>query len=215
MRSATARQPKRKNATKDPSAKALPAFAEAFPPEPLPAQPLSPPPAVWEAASYLGPARVVSIENGTIRLESPDAFPSAVSALAYPYEFAVGDKVLVISRGNDWYIIGVLQGSGQTTFTADGDILFRAPCGKIEFEAGESLEMKSGKIRMVALDLEMSIRHMFQRVECLTQWVTDALHLRAGRSNVHVSGDYLVKADRITQRADGDVTLNGKSINLN
>jgi len=66
--------------------------------------------------TYLGPARVRQLAGNRVQLEFPDELPWALLALAFPYEPAPGDIVLAAGQGHTWYVIGVLQGAGKTTF---------------------------------------------------------------------------------------------------
>jgi hypothetical protein len=135
-------------------------------------------------------------------------------AVAQSYAPVVGDTVLVISRGTEWYVIGVLEGTGTTTFTAPGDIEFHAPRGRIEMLAKEGVFLKSDLVEIVATKLELTARHLFERFNDATQWITETLHRRIGRIHTKVEGDYDLKAGRITELADNDVTIDGKTIRL-
>jgi hypothetical protein len=81
---------------------------------------------------YLGPATVAAVSYKQVELDHPGGRCTARIAVAQSYAPVVGDTVLVISRGTEWYVIGVLEGTGTTTFTAPGDIEFHAPRGRIE-----------------------------------------------------------------------------------
>jgi hypothetical protein len=69
-------------------------------------------------------------------------------------------------------------------------------------------------VDIVAEKLEFTARHLFERLTDLTQWVSGAVHQRVGRVRSHVEGDYDLKAGRITELADDDVTIDGKRIYL-
>jgi len=163
---------------------------------------------------FLGPAQVVAIAGSTVQLETSTGTRTATMALAQAYSAVVGDTVLAISRGEDWYVIGVIAGRGTTTFTAPGDIEFHAPCGRIEMLAKEGVFLKSDLGEIVATKLELTARHVFERFNDVTQWITETLHRRIGRMHTKVEGDYDLKAGRITELADEDVTIDGKTIHL-
>ena len=71
---------------------------------------------------YLGPATVAAVSYQQVELDHPGGRCTARIAVAQSYAPVVGDTVLAISRGTEWYVIGVLEGTGTTTFTAPGDI---------------------------------------------------------------------------------------------
>ena len=164
-----------------------------------------------------GPARVVAVEGRRLLavLESePGVTVSARSALAQSYAAAAGDEVLVIGRGGDWYVVGLLAGTGATSFVAPGDIEFAAPRGRVEFVARDGVFLKSGLVEIVADTLTLTARHVVERFTNLTQRVAEAVHQRFGRVRSHVEGDYDLKAGRIKELADEEVTIDGKKIYL-
>lgn len=167
---------------------------------------------------HLGPARLVAVEGSRLVAVLDPAEPgttvSARSAMAQSYAPAPGDEVLVIGRGSEWYVIGLLSGTGTTSFVAPGDIEFAAPRGRVEFIARDGVFLKSGLVEIVADSLQLTARHVVERFTSLTQWVADAVHQRFGRVRSHVEGDYDLKAGRIKELADEEVTIDGKKIYL-
>lgn len=170
---------------------------------------------ILDQTTYLGPATILAVEERRVHLECPDCFPWARVALAQSYQPVKGDVVLAVGRGQDWYVIGLLEGTGVTTFTAPGDLALRAPCGKIELQSGQGIILKSPLVEIFAGKLEMAARQVFQRFTDLTQWISGALHGRFGRVNTKVETDYHLNAGRIVERAEGDMIVNGKMIHLN
>lgn len=163
---------------------------------------------------YLGPATVAGVAHRHVELDHPGGRCTARIAVAQSYAPVVGDTVLAISRGTEWYVIGVLEGSGTTTFTAPGDVEFHAPRGRIEMLARDGVFLKSDLVEIVATRLELTARHLFERFSDATQWISETLHRRIGRMHTKVEGDYDLKAGRITELADDDVTIDGKTIHL-
>src|SRR3954470_18360721 len=88
---------------------------------------------ISDQRTYLGPAVVYDVADNRVQLEFPDELPWAVSALAYPYQPCKGDTVLAAGQGRNWYVIGILKGTGKTTLTVPGDFEIRAPKGRIKF----------------------------------------------------------------------------------
>ena len=66
----------------------------------------------------------------------------------------------------------------------------------------------------MATRIELTGQHLFERFQTVTQWITDALHRRVGRMHTTVDGAYELHAERITEIADEDVAIDGKTIHL-
>ena len=84
------------------------------------------------AASYLGPAEVTAVDlhDLTVRI-GPEHEVDARLALAYPYQPVPGDLVLAIGHDDDYYVIGILRGSGKTELAFQGDVALRAVGGRL------------------------------------------------------------------------------------
>jgi len=166
------------------------------------------------ATTYLGPARVLGIGGGRAKIAVNNAEVWAVVALNGLYQPAVGDLVLAIAGGRDWYVIGVIDGHGMTALTAPGDIAIRAPRGRIQLTAAKGVTLRSPEVTVQAGRLELNARSVFERFTDATRWVRDAFHLRAGRLRSQVEGDYDLRADRITEVAENAVKIDGSKIHL-
>lgn len=164
--------------------------------------------------TYLGPARICQIDGKRVQLEFPDELPWATPALAYPYQPAVGDTVLAAGQGQNWYVIGVLQGTGKTTFMVPGDFEVLAPRGRINLIAGKGFQVKSPEVKITAGKLELVAKRISEHFTDVTRWVKNTLQVRAGRIRTEVEGDYQVKAKRINERAVEDVRIDGDKIHL-
>jgi hypothetical protein len=167
-----------------------------------------------EQQTRLTPARVLRTEHNRVQLELPDERAWAAVALAYPYEPVSGDSVLAIGQDGAWYVIGVLQGSGKTSMTVPGDLCLRAPFGAIELSAAQWVKIKSPAVQITAGKLELVARSVFERFAHATRWVTETFQIRSGRLRARVNGSYDMKAERILERADGDVKIDGRQIKL-
>jgi len=166
-----------------------------------------------EQPTRLSPARILQVDCQRVQLEFPDEFVWADMALAIPYQPAVGDTVLAIGQGAAWYVIGVLQGSGKTTLAVPGDLSIRSG-GAIELAAPKGVTLKSPSVRIAADKLEVVARSVFERFAHATRWVKETFQIRSGRLRTRVDGTYDVKADRIVERARGDVKIDGEQIKL-
>jgi hypothetical protein len=137
-----------------------------------------------------------------------------VVALAYPYEPVTGDTVLAIGEEGAWYVIGVLQGAGKTSLTVPGDFSIRTPAGAIELIAARGVRIQSPSVQIKANRLELLARSVVERFVHAQRWVTETFQIRSGRFRARVAGSYDIKAERILERADGDVKIDGRQIKL-
>jgi hypothetical protein len=167
-----------------------------------------------QSSAYLGPARVELVAGNRVRLAFPDQQVWAVPALASPYQVVSGDQVLAIGQDENWYVIGVLKGNGKMSLTAPADLELRAPRGRIELTAAKGIRLRSPSVKVVADKLEMLARSLYERCANATQWISESLQVRAGRLRTAVESTYRVKANRIVERAEGDVKIDGRKIHL-
>lgn len=164
--------------------------------------------------TYLGPAKVRAAAGNRVQLEFPDELPWALLALAYPYQPAVGDTVLAAGQGVNWYVIGVLQGTGRTKLMVPGDFEVLAPRGRIRLVAGKGVEIKGPEVRITAGKLEIAARRVREHFTEATRWIKETWQIWAGRVRTEVEGDYQVNAKRINERAEEDVKIDGNKIHL-
>jgi len=167
-----------------------------------------------DQSTYLGPARLCAVAGDRVQLEFPDERPWAVLALAYPYQPAVGDIVLAVGQGQNWYVIGILQGLGKTRLVVPADFEVFAPRGRINLVAGKGLTLKAPEVKVSAIKLEVVARRVIERFTEAARWVKETWLVRAGRVRTQADGDYQVTARRINERADEDVRIDGDRINL-
>jgi hypothetical protein len=167
-----------------------------------------------ELSTRLGPARVLQAAGRRVQLELPDEAVWAVMALAYPYQPAPGDTVLAVGQDGDWYVIGVLSGAGTTTLTVPGDLAIRAPRGAIEITAAKGVRVKSPVVEVIAHRLEHAAKSVMERFGRATRWVREELQVRAGRLRTRVDSTYDLRAERVLARAEDDVKIDGRQIDL-
>ena len=170
--------------------------------------------ATLEATSYIGPARVLAAAGNRAKIELPDEHVWAIVALGVPYQPDVDDVVLAIGQKNGWYVIGLIQGRGKMTLSVPGDLDIRAPHGTIALSAGAGVSIKSPEVAITAGKLELLAKSIFERFVSATRLVKEVLQLRAGRVRTRVEGSYDLAADRIVERADHDVKIDGSKIHL-
>ncbi len=163
---------------------------------------------------YLGPALVINTKGRLILLGLPEDEVWAFNAVAFPYTPHAGDKVLAIGREDSFYVIGVLAATGKTTFTAPGDIEFRAPHGQIDMVSSEAVHIRAPEMKVISHSIELVARSIVEKYENAKRWVKHALNLRAGSARTVVDSTYKVRAERIVESAKGEVKIDGDKIHL-
>lgn len=170
------------------------------------------------APTYLGPARVTGRTATHVEIELPDGRrASATPALAFTYEPAVEDTVLVIARTaegeGDHYVIGVIATTGRGVVSFPGDLEVRAG-GRLRLAAGDEVEIAGREMRVNVGKLELVARAVTQRFDTLKQRVTELLSVHAGTSQTVVDGTSHLRAKNASMLTEEKVTINGKAIHL-
>ena len=164
--------------------------------------------------NYLGPAEVIEVAGAEITVRiGPDREVPAALALAYPYQPAVGDLLLVIGE-DDHYVIGVLHGRGTAELAFNSDVTLRALDGRLDLVGdrgvriqGPELEIRTGMLRMLA-------DRVYQNYNQMTQRVRKLFSFRAGTAHSSVDGTSLSKARTTKILSEEKVSINGRQIHL-
>ncbi len=167
-----------------------------------------------EQSTYLGPARVLEAAGRRVRLALHESEPWATLALAYPYQPVPGDIVLTIGEYDAYWVIGIVQGAGATTFVAPGSIAFSAPCGTIDLSAGQGVRITAPEVEVKAGRLRLTARRAVERFGEACRWVRETFQLRAGRTRTVVREECTLHAGTLAERARGTVSIDGEKINL-
>lgn len=167
-----------------------------------------------DTTTYVGPARVIESDGTRVRLAVPGQEVRALLALPCHYEPSVDDTVLAVGQGEDYYVIGVLHGTGKTTIDVPGDLSLRAPSGAISLFSTRQIRVEAPRVTLKAAKLSIiatSIREKFTRA---CRWVHESLKVQAGRMRTIAEEEYEVTAGRIVERASADVRIDGEEINI-
>lgn len=165
--------------------------------------------------SHFGPALVTEVRGKEVLLELPNGKQAtAQPALAFLYEPAPGDVLLVIGNDDGHYAIGVLHATGRAVLAFKGDVDLRAVDGKLRLSGdkgvsvdGPEVEVHAGKLRMIA-------GAVVQRFDSVVQRVTSLLSTHAGKSHTIVDGASFTQAESGTILTKEVMTINGKQIQL-
>lgn len=170
------------------------------------------PPAPME---YLGPGRVLSVGPPEVEVElGHGERVTAQMALTFPYSPVVSDVLLVIGRGGDHYVIGVLHGTGRSTLSFQGGVEVRAQGGPLTLSSdqgvnirGPEVEVETGKLRMIAGSVAQKFTSLYQRVR-------DSLNVHAGQAVTIVEDRSLLTAKNASIVTEDTMTINGNEIHL-
>jgi hypothetical protein len=166
-------------------------------------------------SEYLGPARVIEASGRRAQVELPEgARVEARLAIAYPYEPAPGDTLLLFGRGEEYYAIGVLEGQGRAVLSFKGDVEVRAEGGTLSLAgdkgvsiSGEEVAVQAGQIKMIAGAVVQTFASLYQRV-------TELLSSRSKRSHTIVDEAAFTQAKSAAIVTEESVTINGKEVHL-
>jgi hypothetical protein len=164
---------------------------------------------------YLGPAPVTAVEAGGVTARLPGgAVVRAELALAFPYRPRVDDVVLVIGRGEAHYVIGVLQGHGETELAFEGDVSLRAVRGKLHLAGDEGVQVEGRELEVLVGAFKVVAGSMVHKATSAYQRITGLFSVRAGESHTVVDGTATSKAKNGVMLTEEKMTLNGKQIYL-
>ena len=166
------------------------------------------------AGSRIGPARVLGAVEDRVRLDLDGIPVWATYALPYRYRAEPGDRLLVAGEADRWYVIGILEGRGEVSLQAPGDLRLSAPRGAIDLTASEGVRIRGSRVELVAEKLEVSARSAVERFGRLRQRVEDALELRARRMRTRVDETHRLVAHRIAHRARDVAKIDGRRVHL-
>lgn len=95
--------------------------------------------------------------------------------------------------------------------------------GRLVLHAREGLEIVAGKTLKLRSDtaIELDAPRVVTRagvvetiVDRLHHWVSSLFHVRAGRIRAEAEKSYVVEAGQARLRAEGDVRIDGRTVNL-
>jgi len=164
---------------------------------------------------FLGPAEVVEAHGSSAQVELPGgAVVRAEMALAYPYEPATGDVLLVIGRGADHYVIGVLRGAGKAALAFQGNVALRAVGGSLTLSGDEGVELHGPELGIHVRKLRVVADAAVQTFTSLCQRVSGLLSVHAGQAQTLVDGASHAQSKSATILTEETMTINGKQIHL-
>jgi hypothetical protein len=167
-----------------------------------------------QVSEYLGPGRLVRLAGTRATVSLPDSHVEAQLATIGGVVPAPGDSVLVIGRGDAYYVIGVLESNGPLRIAVPRDLEIEALHGKVSIKSAQEVRLTTRRLSIRARRLDTVVRSVQETFENMATWVRDRLETRAGQMDTRVDGDSHLRARRIVELAEKDVRIDGESINL-
>jgi uncharacterized protein DUF3540 len=166
-------------------------------------------------SDYLGPGRVLTTTPGRVRVALEDGSEVEASlALAFAYQPAPDDSLLIAGRDRDWYAIGVLGGSGSPGLSFEGDVDLHAVGGTLTLSGDEGVEVEGREVTLRADTLRTFAGSLTEKADEAYRWVKGLATLRAGQSRRVIEGeDYNQSQDSI-HLAKGTVKIDGHQIHI-
>jgi hypothetical protein len=172
-------------------------------------------PPLRAASDYLGPARVAAVEGRAVTIDLPGgATARAILALAFPYRPAQGDTLLVVGRDGAFYVIGVIQGTGETVLSFAGGVELRAEGGPLRLASDQSVEVQAPEVGIDAGRLRLYAEAAVEKLGTLYSHVRGLLRSRAGESETIVDEGALTRAKSASILTEESMSINGKQIHL-
>jgi len=174
----------------------------------------------YRAATYLGPAEVLGVGASRLQVRLPasegqsGAELEARLALPFVYRAKPGDEVLVIGGDDGHFIIGVLDGQGQTELAVQGDLHVHAVDGELSLSGDRGVRLDGERIDMHTRRLSIVADTVVEQFNSLKKRVRDLLSVEAGRRHTIVEKSSYEQAESATIVTKKKVSINGKEIHL-
>jgi hypothetical protein len=175
---------------------------------------VTPSPVPGGSGTWLSPARVIGVEVERLLVELPDGRRlSARMALAFPYEPALGDELLLLGDDRSAYVTGVLSGRGVTRLHLKGDVKIAAE-GSLELSSARSVTLDAPSVEVRAERLHTVAGRVTEVFDSVRKTVRTLFSMRAGEHQTLVEGTSQLVAKNARTLSEGKVTINGKEIFL-
>jgi hypothetical protein len=165
-------------------------------------------------SEYLGPARVTRVAPHAVEVEIHGEEVTAEMALAFPYAPAEGDVLLVIGKGGEHWVIGVIHGKGKAALAFQGGVEISAQGGPLTLTSDHGVAIRGPDVEVEAGKLSMLAGSVVERFTSLYQRVRDAWSVRAGEARTIVDGSSHLTAKDASIVTEETMSINGSEIHL-
>lgn len=111
------------------------------------------------------------------------------------------------------FVVGVLQGRGQTRLRMEGDLEIEAS-GKLNLRGFKGVSVEGSHVAVNADRYEVTARSMIERLGNVYRWAKGTILTFAGRTRTVVEKSATLTAGRIVEKAKHDVVIDGEQVKL-
>ena len=164
---------------------------------------------------YLGPGHVVEAHphEAVVEIRGGERVRAQL-ALSIPYAPVIGDVLLVIGKGDDHYVIGVIHGSGTTSLSFQGAVELRASGGPLTLSSDRGIAIHGPEVEIHAGKLQVFAGAMVEKLTSLYQRVRGALNVHAGTTHTVVDDASFLTAKNAAIVTEETMSINGDQIHL-
>jgi uncharacterized protein DUF3540 len=170
---------------------------------------------VRQPDDYLGPGHVVAVGPHEVEVEIRGGERArAQMALSIPYEPSAGDVLLVIGKGDEHYVIGVLHGSGRTSLSFQGPVDLRASGGALTLSSDVAVAIHGPEMEIQTSKLQVFAGAVVEKLGSLYQRVRETLNVHAGKTHTVVDDASFMTAKNASIVTEETMSINGNEIHL-
>lgn len=170
-----------------------------------------------EASSFLGPAVVLAVDGSVVDVDLGPREPvqrvCARLATAFPYRPCEGDVLLVIGKDGAHWVIGVIEGKGETNLSFEGAVALHAK-GELKLKSDGVVRIEGPRVEVQADKLSTFAGAVVERFSSLVQRVHGALNVRAQKAHTIVDESSLLTAKNASILTEETMNINGRQIHL-
>lgn len=164
---------------------------------------------------YLGPATVTHAGAASLEARLPTGETICPKmALAHPFAPAENDSLLVIGEGDRYFVIGVIESTGETLLRFRGNVSVRAVDGALDLHGERGVELRGPKIDLETKKLSVLADKATELFGTVFTRVKELLSVHAGESDTVVHGQWENRSKRAAITSEEVVSINGKEVHL-
>lgn len=164
---------------------------------------------------YLGSARVVrGVGRSLVVALEDETRVFAKLALAFPYQPACDDEVLVIGDAQSFFVIGVLDGHGVTCLSGAGGLSLHAEGGRLSLVGDRGISLRGHHVAMETNKLVRLATTAVQTFGAQALEVREALSVEAGEVDELSQRSWVMQAKGVVLKALKGARMKGRAVRL-
>ena len=167
------------------------------------------------AGRYLGPATVVRVGPASLEARLPTGETiQPKMALAFPFTPAENDSLLVIGQDERYFVIGVIESSGDTQLSFAGNVELRAVEGELDLHGERGVELRGPQVDIKTKKLTVLADKASEVFGTVFTRVKELMSVHTGSTETVVRGQWSSRSKRAAITSEETVTINGKQVHL-